>query len=181
MDELVQQGLAVLRGMWHRRWIGLAAAWVVAIVVVTIALRVPDRYEAAARVYVDTQTLLRPLMEGLSIQPNLEQQVVLLSRTLISRPNVEKVVRMADLDLATTSVAARDDLIDSVGSGLRLGGGTSPIFIRSPFATRTRTRRAGSCSRCSRSSSSRAWATSDRIAGPRYASSTIRSSSTKIR
>jgi polysaccharide chain length determinant protein (PEP-CTERM system associated) len=95
---------------------------------VTIALRVPERYEASARVYVDTQTLLRPLMEGLSIQPNLEQQVVLLSRTLISRPNVEKVVRMADLDLATTSVGARDELIDSVSGRLKLGGGATNIY-----------------------------------------------------
>ena len=73
MDELVHQLMTILRGMWHRRWIGLAAAWIVGIVAVTVALRIPDRYEATARVYVDTQTLLKPLMEGLSIQPNLEQ------------------------------------------------------------------------------------------------------------
>lgn len=125
MDELVSQLMTILRGMWHRRWIGLAVAWIVGIVAVTVALRVPDRYEASARVYVDTQTLLRPLMEGLSIQPNLEQQVVLLSRTLISRPNVEKLVRMADLDLGVTSNAAREDLIDAVTRNLRLTGGSS--------------------------------------------------------
>jgi polysaccharide chain length determinant protein (PEP-CTERM system associated) len=128
MDELLQRAVAVLRGMWHRRWIGLAVAWLVAIVAVTAALRVPERYEASARVYVDTQTLLRPLMEGLSIQPNMDQQVVLLSRTLISRPNVEKVVRMADLDLAVKSPANREDLIDSVGKGLKLAGGATNIY-----------------------------------------------------
>ncbi|MEO8752047.1 MAG: XrtA system polysaccharide chain length determinant [Casimicrobiaceae bacterium] len=129
MDELVAQLLTILRGMWHRRWIGLAAAWLVAIVAVTAALRIPDRYEATARVYVDTQTLLRPLMEGLSIQPNLEQQVVLMSRTLISRPNVEKIVRMADLDLGSQSAAAREELIDNVSKNLKLGvGGSTNIY-----------------------------------------------------
>lgn len=128
MDDLIQQALTILRGMWHRRWIGLAAAWIVAIVGVTVALRIPDRYEANARVYVDTQTLLRPLMEGLSIQPNIDQQVVLLSRTLISRPNVEKVVRMADLDLSSSSPEARDALIDSVSNRLRLGAGVGNIY-----------------------------------------------------
>lgn len=113
--------------MWHRRWIGLAVAWLVGIVAVTIALRMPERYEASARVYVDTQTLLRPLMEGLSIQPNLEQQVTLLSRTLISRPNVEKVVRAADLDL-TVSPSAREELIDAVTAKLKLGAGTGNIY-----------------------------------------------------
>jgi polysaccharide chain length determinant protein (PEP-CTERM system associated) len=128
MDELVQQALTVLRGMWHRRWIGLAAAWLVAIVAVTVALRIPDRYEASARVYVDTQSLLRPLMEGLSIQPNVDQQVAMMSRTLLSRPNVEKVVRMADLDLSSPSPADREALIDSVAKSLSLGGGSTNIY-----------------------------------------------------
>ena len=125
MDELIHRILTRLRGMWHRRWIGLAAAWIAAIVGVGVALRIPDRYEASARVYVDTQTLLRPLLEGVSIQPNLDQQVVLMSRTLISRPNVEKLVRMADLDLAAKSNAARDELIDTVMKGLQLSGNAS--------------------------------------------------------
>ena len=125
MDELIHRILTRLRGMWHRRWIGLAAAWIAAIVGVAVALRIPDRYEASARVYVDTQTLLRPLLEGVSIQPNLDQQVVLMSRTLISRPNVEKLVRMADLDLAAKSTTARDELIDNVMKGLQLSGNAS--------------------------------------------------------
>lgn len=130
MDELLHQLFIRLRGMWHRRWIGLAAAWIAAIVGIGVALRIPDRYEASARVYVDTQTLLRPLLEGVSIQPNLDQQVVLMSRTLISRPNVEKMVRMADLDLAAKSSAEREELIDSVMKRLQLSGNASTnIYI----------------------------------------------------
>jgi len=127
MDELVHRALNVLRGMWHRKWIGLAAAWIVAVVGIGVALRIPDRYEATARVYVDTQNLLRPLMEGLSIQPNLDQQVALISRTLISRPNIEKLVRMADLDIGidTRSQQARDDLIDSLMRTVQLSGNAS--------------------------------------------------------
>src|SRR5689334_2755173 len=113
MQELYQQLTRVLRGMWHRRWIGLAAAWIAAIVAVAIVYRIPEKYEASARVYVDTESLLRPLLAGLAIQPNLDQQVALMSRTLISRPNVEKLIRMADLDLGTSN-AAREDLIDKV-------------------------------------------------------------------
>ena len=95
----ISELLGYLRGMWHRRWIGLAAAWIAAIIGVAIVYEIPEAYEASARVYVDTESLLRPLLAGLSIQPNLDQQVALMSRTLISRPNVEKLVRMADLDL----------------------------------------------------------------------------------
>lgn len=130
MDELLQQVVSRLRGMWHRRWIGLGVAWLVAIVGVTIAFRIPERYEASARVYVDTQSLLRPLMEGLAIQPNLDQQVALMSRTLISRPNVEKLIRMADLDLGVMSPGQREGLIDNLMSTLQVSGNvTNNLYI----------------------------------------------------
>jgi len=122
MQELFEQVLGFLRGMWHRRWIGLAAAWIAAIVGVAVVYRIPEKFEASARVYVDTESLLRPLLAGLAIQPNLDQQVALMSRTLISRPNVEKLVRMADLDLRTTSNADREELVDSISKTIRLEG-----------------------------------------------------------
>lgn len=130
MDELLQRALVNLRAMWHRRWIGLAAAWIFAIVAVAIAFRVPEKFEASARVYVDTQSLLRPVMAGLAIQPNLDQQVALMSRTLISRPNVEKLVRMADLDLGVKSNTERDEVIDNLMKTLQLGGNvTSNLYV----------------------------------------------------
>jgi len=122
MNELLRQLLNTLRGMWHRRWIGLAAAWIAAVVGIAVAYRIPERYEASARVFVDTQTLLKPLMAGLSIQPNVDEQVLLISRTLISRPNVDKLVRMADLDLATQSRSSREELIDNVMKAIQLQG-----------------------------------------------------------
>ena len=114
MEEILQQALAYLRGMWHRRWLGLAAAWLAAIVAVISIYRIPDKYEASARVYVDTESLLGPLLSGLAIRPNVEQQVALISRTLISRPNIEKLIRMADLDLGVKPGRQQEDLVDNV-------------------------------------------------------------------
>lgn len=125
MNDLYRDLLRYLHGMWHRRWIGLATAWIAAIVGVAIVYRIPERYEASARVYVDTESLLKPLLAGLAIQPNLDQQVALMSRTLISRPNVEKLVRMADLDLRTRTQADREELIDNVIKTISLSGNVS--------------------------------------------------------
>ena len=112
MEELIAQITSALKGMWRFRWQGLLVAWVVAIVGVGVALKVPNQYEASARIYVDTQSILKPLMSGLAIQPNIDQQLTMLSRTLISRPNVEKLVRMADLDLKNDSKAQQDAQIE---------------------------------------------------------------------
>jgi len=115
MNSLVPQRIAdVLRGMWHGRWVGLAVAWLTAVAGAVFVFMVPDRYEATARVYVDTQSLLKPLLQGLTVQPNVEQEVMMLSRTLISRPNLEKLVRMTDLDLETKGAEARENLLDGL-------------------------------------------------------------------
>ena len=106
--------------MWQRRWIGLAVAWIVAIAGVVAVMRLPDVYEASARIYVDTQSVLKPLMQGLAVQPNVDQQVMILSRTLISRPNVEKLIRMADMDLGTKTKADQDGMVDGLVKALKI-------------------------------------------------------------
>ncbi|MCU0966145.1 MAG: Wzz/FepE/Etk N-terminal domain-containing protein [Burkholderiaceae bacterium] len=114
MEQLIAQVVTIAKGMWRFRWPALAVAWLVALIGVIIVFRVPDKFEASARVYVDTQSILKPLMAGLAVQPNVEQQVVMLSRTLISRPNMEKLVRMADLDLKSESKAQQDAVVTAL-------------------------------------------------------------------
>jgi len=122
MDDVINQGVSFLRGMWRRRWIGLLVAWVVAIVSVVMIVRTPDKYEASARIFVDTQSVLTPLMSGLAIPANIDQQISMLSRTLISRPNVEKLIRMADLDLGLKSKEDQEKMIDSLIKTLQISG-----------------------------------------------------------
>jgi polysaccharide chain length determinant protein (PEP-CTERM system associated) len=99
-------------------------AWVVGLASAVAVLATPDKYEASARVYVDTQSILKPLMSGLVTMPNVDQQVMMLSRTLITRPNVEKLIRMADLDLKIESKKDRDALVDTLMSSLKISNTT---------------------------------------------------------
>lgn len=123
MDELIQQIVNIVRGIWQRRWIGLAVAWAVGLVAAVVVWRIPDRYEATARVYVDTQSILQPLMSGLTVQPDIDQQVAMLARTLITRPNIEKLIRSADLDLSLPTQRDRDAMTDLLSKEIRVAGG----------------------------------------------------------
>ncbi len=120
MEQLISQVVTIAKGMWRFRWPALAVAWLVALIGVVIVFRVPDKFEATARIYVDTQSILKPLMSGLAVQPNVDQQVAMLSRTLISRPNMEKLVRMADLDLKSESKAQQDAVVSGLMSDLEI-------------------------------------------------------------
>ena len=75
MQEIVRQIQSILRGMWKYRWPAVITAWAVAVIGVVVVFKIPDQYEASARIYVDTQSILKPLMAGLTVQPNVEQQV----------------------------------------------------------------------------------------------------------
>lgn len=120
MNEAIELISRILREMWHRRWIGLIAAWVGALAGIVVVYQIPERYEATARVFVDTKSILKPLLQGLAIQPDVNQQVAMVSRTLINRPNIEKVVRNADLDLQVKNTAQRDALIDQTMKSISL-------------------------------------------------------------
>jgi polysaccharide chain length determinant protein (PEP-CTERM system associated) len=119
MEEIIRQVLDILRGMWHRRWIGVAVAWVAAIIGAVVLAKVPDRFEATARIYVDTSSLLKPLLSGLTVQPDIDQQVGMLARTLITRPNIEKLVSKTDLDAGAASAGDKDTLVDQIMKELR--------------------------------------------------------------
>ena len=120
MDEILQQARFLIRSTWKYRRVGMITAWLIGAIAAGIILRLPDKYEASARIFVDTQSILKPLMSGLAVQPNVDQQVMMLSRTLINRPNVEKLIRMADLDFNVQSKAAQESLIEGVTKSMEI-------------------------------------------------------------
>lgn len=120
MDLLLQQILGYAKAAWQRRWWGVAVAWLVCVVGWTWVMMIPDRYQASARVYVDTQTLLRPLLSGLAAEPNVEQQIKLMTRQLVSRPTLEKVARMTDLDVKAKTPEQTEAMLNGLASKISI-------------------------------------------------------------
>ena len=129
MEDVLRQFSTIGGAMWRRRWIGLAVAWLVAIIGGVIVWRTPDRFESSARVYVDTQTVLKPLMAGLAVQPNIDEQIGMLARTIIARPNIEKIMHSANLGVSGTTQIERDQMVDDLTKRIRfMGGGRENIY-----------------------------------------------------
>ncbi len=92
----------------------MAVAWLAGIAGSVALWAIPQRYEASAKIFVDTESVLKPLMVGLAVQPNVDQQVTMLSRRLISRPNIEKLIGMAKLDVNENSKSRKAALVESL-------------------------------------------------------------------
>jgi polysaccharide chain length determinant protein (PEP-CTERM system associated) len=120
MQELVDQLLGYLRATWRYRWYAILVAWLIASAGWTVVDMLPDRYYAWTRAYVDTQTVLKPLLSGLAVEPNIDQIISMLSRTLISRPNLEKMIKIAGLDTNLKSEEDRAQLVSRLRKGISI-------------------------------------------------------------
>jgi polysaccharide chain length determinant protein (PEP-CTERM system associated) len=122
MAELTAVILTFLKAIGKYRWYAVFISWVVAVIGWAVVYKLPNDYQASARVYVDTQSILKPLLSGMTTLPNLDQQVVFMRRTLISRPNVERVMRMVDLDLKTSTAKDHEKLVDELMDKIKIIG-----------------------------------------------------------
>jgi polysaccharide chain length determinant protein (PEP-CTERM system associated) len=120
MEELITQLLSSVRGIWKYRWPALGLMWLVGIAGWLRVATLPDDYQSTARVFVDTQSILKPLLNGMASLPNVEQQVAIMSRTLLSRPNVERVMRMVDLDVRATTPREQERQVAELTARLKI-------------------------------------------------------------
>ncbi len=127
-----------LRAAWRRRWIGVVVAWLICGVGWVGVYLVPNQFESSARLYVDADAILTPLLRGLAADSAPTSQLEMLQRTLLSRPNLEKLVSKTDLDLSVAGPSDRERLLQGLAngrSGSRRRPGTcspSPIAIPTP-------------------------------------------------
>jgi polysaccharide chain length determinant protein (PEP-CTERM system associated) len=130
MQEFIEIFKSTVRGMWTHRWWGLATAIAVGLIGIVISYLIPNRFEATARVYVDTQSLLRPLLKEMAVQPNVDQQVSMMARIILSRPNIDKVMKASDLDLKVKSSAEREKFIDDLTKDIefKVASGGSNLY-----------------------------------------------------
>ena len=129
MDDLTAQLLTHLKGIWKYRWVAIIAAWAITIVGSFFVYKLPDDYQASARIYVDTQNILRPLMTGMTISPNVEKQISFMGRTLLSRPNVERVVGMVVPDSENMGTKEYESTVTGLmnpTTGIKLGAASGP-------------------------------------------------------
>lgn len=128
MHALITEFLSHAQSTARYKWTAIVLAWIVSIAGWIYVAQLPDRYQANARVHVDTRSVLRPLLSGLAIQPDVSGRIRLMSKLMFSRPNLEKVARMTDLDLGVKNDAGMERLVSRLQSSMVIAGGDSDLF-----------------------------------------------------
>jgi polysaccharide chain length determinant protein (PEP-CTERM system associated) len=117
-----------LRAIWRRRWIGVMLAWAICGVGWIGVYLVPNQFESSARLYVDADAILTPLLKGLAADSAPTGQLEVLQRTLLSRPNLEKLISNTDLDLSVTGPPDRQRLLQELASDIQVKPQTKNLF-----------------------------------------------------
>jgi polysaccharide chain length determinant protein (PEP-CTERM system associated) len=81
---------------------------------------IPDQYASTARVSIDTESMLGSLMKGIAAEINTDDltRVEIIRRSILGRANLEKVMRMTDLDITVTTPVETERLLASLRSRL---------------------------------------------------------------
>ena len=89
---------------------------------------VPNQYESSARLYVDADAILTPLLHGLAADSAPTSQLEMLQRTLLSRPNLEKLISKTDLDLSVAGPSDRERLLQALALDIQVIPQTRNLF-----------------------------------------------------
>lgn len=128
MQETFDQILIQVFQAWRWRWLGMLVCWLVAVGGTGYVMMLPDVYVSEARIRIDADSALRPLMKGLAVNSNTGGQVRLMQQTLLSRPNLQQVARSVDLDVTVSTEAQEQAMLTGLKNRIRVRAAGGQLF-----------------------------------------------------
>ena len=128
MNELYQKSVLAALGMWRFRVIAAITAWVVALVGWSAIYVLPDVYEARAKVFVDTDTILKPLLQGIAIQWDVGTQVKTLSTILLNRPTLQAVATQNGLFGEAHGLVDQEEFLAALKKRIEVTNASANVF-----------------------------------------------------
>ncbi|WP_348680783.1 XrtA system polysaccharide chain length determinant [Alteromonas mediterranea] len=120
LQQTLIQILDYVKGVWIKKRYVIVFSWLICPLGFLYVASLPDVYSSKAQVFVDTRSVLQPLLRGLAIQTNPDQEIQMMAKTLLSRSNVEKIARESDLDITTVSDLEFETLVTELSDEIKL-------------------------------------------------------------
>lgn len=131
--EILQQ---YLHGIWFKRRCAIITMWILCLTGWTIITFLPNKYTSEARVYADTRTILKPLLEGIAINNDPSKELQLMVQTLLNRQNLETIARYTEADLEIETTSEYDKLLKNLKENITIrSAGKENLFTISYFGS----------------------------------------------
>ena len=135
-SELIDEIKGLLLGSWRFRWQAISLTWIFCVASWLIIFAMPDIYKASTRLYIDTKDSLRPLLQGLAINPDLLDEVLVTVKSITSRPNLGRIA--AEIDPECEDARRLIEFAErGIAAGTSESIGAHPVSVLEP-PTRSR-------------------------------------------
>ena len=116
MQETLDRIIIHIRDIWRYRWYAMIVTWLIIPAGWIAISHYPITYTASAKIYVDTYTVLQPLLKDMLIDTTDSSAYLgLMVRQLVSRPNLKQVAHIIGWDQQAKDLARARDIISRLG------------------------------------------------------------------
>jgi polysaccharide chain length determinant protein (PEP-CTERM system associated) len=89
----------------------------------------PDKYESKAKVHIDTANVIRPLMKGMVIDPDVGSMIRIIQQLMFTQPNLEKIVELSLINKHFKDGQEKIDFFEKLKKEITIkSGGNRDIF-----------------------------------------------------
>src|SRR6185295_17236311 len=128
--------LSYLSSILIYRWYGVAVAWAICLAGWAGVAALPDQYRAEAKVYIDTDNLMDPLLRGLTITIDPAQEIAIMLKTLITRPTLEQVIHLTDPKANAFDAAQMEERVGELQAKISIRGTETKNYYSIGFSDR---------------------------------------------
>ena len=114
MQQELTEVYFYLKGTLKYKRVALLFALLVCISGWIFVFLMPDKYESKAKVHIDSSTIIRPLMRGMVIDPDVSALIRIIQQLMFTRPNLEKVIELSQLKPAKNNTVISAEFIEEL-------------------------------------------------------------------
>jgi polysaccharide chain length determinant protein (PEP-CTERM system associated) len=126
--QQITEILFYLRGALRYKWIAIVLAWAVCLAGWVIVLVMPKQYTSEAKVHIETSTMLRPLMKGMTVDSDVGAMLRVIQKLMFTTNNIEQIIQLSDLDKQIKNPEDRERLIEELQKDITITATGDDIF-----------------------------------------------------
>jgi polysaccharide chain length determinant protein (PEP-CTERM system associated) len=125
MKHQIETLANIARSAWRFRWIALALSTILAIAGTFVVLVLPGYYESRAQIYVDTKSVLKPLLQGLAVSTEQRDETDVVRNALLARPFLDQVARKTGLFTPKMAPQVQEEVLTDLADQITIKGDSS--------------------------------------------------------
>jgi polysaccharide chain length determinant protein (PEP-CTERM system associated) len=129
MQEQLYEILFYLKGALKYKWVAIIIAWVICLSGWIYISAMPNKYTSQAKVHVETRTMLRPLLSGMTIESDVRGLLRVMQQLMFTKGNLEQIIKLSNLGSTVKTAREQDKLIEDLKKDIHIDGGADDIFV----------------------------------------------------